>query len=131
MLEHLRQRVEDVLGTVEQANLSTSGPAGIQARVFPCEALGMRLYLLVPGTSDHLFNLECAPTAVVSTPEWQLHGHGFILALDQAPPKLALPHSPAAIGCVLIEIRPGRLQINHPQGWGFGETIDIDEPGDD
>jgi len=88
----------------------------------------MRLYLLVPSTSDDLFNLEHAPTAVVSTPDWQLHGRGYILTPAQSPANLALPHSAEAAGCVLVEIQPERLQINHPQGWGYGETIDIDEP---
>ncbi|MCA9873736.1 MAG: hypothetical protein KC441_08775 [Anaerolineales bacterium] len=127
MLEHLRQRVEEVLKPVRQANLSTSGPAGIQARVLPCEAHGMLLYLLVPSTSDQLFNLECSSTAVVSTAEWQLRGDGLIMDLAQAPPALNLPRSPEAVGCMLVKIRPARLQINHPKGWGFGETIDIDE----
>jgi hypothetical protein len=126
MLAHLRQRVENVLSPVQQANLSTAGPAGIQAQVFPCEAVGMKLYLLVPSTSDHLLNLEFEPTAVVSTSEWQLHGRGFVLPLAQAPPGLSLPRSPEAPGCILVEIRPIRLQINQPQGWGYGETIDID-----
>ncbi|HRQ36579.1 MAG TPA: hypothetical protein PLD25_01550 [Chloroflexota bacterium] len=125
MLAHLRQRVEDVLAPVQTANLSTSGPAGIQSRVFPCEAVGMWLYLLVPGTSDHLFNLEHEPTAVVSTKQWQLHGRGCTIPLSQAPPTLSLPHSPDAPGCVLVKIQPMRLQINQPQGWGNGETIDI------
>ena len=127
MLAHLRQRVEDVLSSVQQANLSTAGPAGIQAQVFPCEAVGMHLYLLVPGTSEHLFNLENEPTAVVSTTEWQLHGRGYVRPMAQAPPELSLPHSTDAVGCVLVEIQPVRLQINQPQGWGYGETIDIDD----
>ncbi len=127
MLAHLKQRVVEVLAPVRSANLATSGPAGLQARVYPCEAVGMCLYLLVPGTSDQLFNLEYEPTAVVSTPQWQLHGHGHVLPLNQAPPALSLPTLAEAMGCVLVELRPTRLQINQLQGWGYGETIDIDE----
>lgn len=127
MLAHLKERVVEVLAPARSANLATSGPAGLQARVYPCEALGMCLYLLVPGTSDQLFNLEYEPTAVASTPQWQLHGHGYILPLSQAPPTLKLPTMAESLGCVLVELRPTRLQINHTQGWGYGETIDIDE----
>ncbi len=127
MLAHLQQRVEEVLAPVQAANLSTSGPAGIQSRVFPCEAMGMWLYLLVPGTSDQLFNLEYEPTAVVSTKQWQMYGRGYTIPLSQAPPQLSLPRSADAPGCVLVRIEPARLQINHSQGWGYGETIDINE----
>lgn len=125
MLAHLRQRVADALSPVHQATLATAGPAGIQAKVFPCEAMGMYLYLLVPGTSEHVFNLENEPAAVVSTTRWQLHGRGTVRPLAQAPSKLSLPHAINAVGCVLVEIQPLRLQINRPKGWGYEETIDI------
>lgn len=127
MLAHLQQRIEEVLAPVQQANLSTSGPAGIQAQLFPCEAVGMTLFLLVPGTSDQLFNLEQQPTAVVSTAAWQLFGQGHILPLEQAPAELKLPQSANAVGCVLVRLQPERLQINQQHGWGYGETIDIDD----
>jgi hypothetical protein len=127
MLDHLRQRVIEVLAPVQNATLSTCGPAGIQARIFPCQAAGLRLYLLVPSTSDQLFNLEHEATAVVTTPEWQVRGWGRRLALALAPAALALAASPYAAGCDLVEIEPHRLQINRPCGWGYLETIDIDE----
>ena len=127
MLDHLRQRVIEALTPVRAASLATCGPAGLRARFFPCEALGLRLYLLVPGTSDHLFNLEGQKTAVVSTPEWLVHGAGHVLPLAAAPRELALPRKAEASGCVLVEIQPNRLQINGPSDWGFSETIDVDE----
>lgn len=126
MLEHLRRRVAGILASVQTATLSTSGPAGIEVRVYPCEAAGLYFYLLVPGTSDQLLNLEHDTTAVVTTPEWQLRGAGRSLPLDAAPPGLLLPGSPRAVGCVLVEIRPSQLQINRLNGWGFSETIDLD-----
>jgi len=126
MLEHLRQRVVETLASIQTATLSTSGPAGIQARAFPCEARGLHLYLLIPGVSDQLLNLEYDPTAVVSTPAWQLHGSVLILNLRDAPAGLVLVHDPDAVGCVLVQIRPFRLQINRRNGWGFSETIDIE-----
>ncbi len=56
------------------AVLATSGPAGVQASEFPCEAIDLNLYLLVPQTSDHLFNLEHDSAVTLLTPEWELRG---------------------------------------------------------
>jgi hypothetical protein len=126
MLDHLKQRVARILASTEKATLSTSGPAGIQARIFPCEAVEVCLYLLVPGTSDHLLNLEQNPFAVVSTPGWQLRGTARALPQQGVPADLQLPRSPAGTGCVLVEIRASQLQIYRRNGWGFSETIDID-----
>lgn len=126
MLAHLRQRASEILASSHTATLATSGPAGIQARVFPCEAHGLSLYVLVPTVSDQLLNLERDPDVVISTPDWQLRGNGRILALNEAPPNLILSQTPQAVGCVLVEIRPFRLHINRRSGWGFSETIDFE-----
>lgn len=127
MLVHLRQRVQDAFAQVQAATLSTTGPAGLQARLLPCQAIGLTLYLLIPTTSDQLFNLEHQSAVVVTTPQWQLRGEGHRLSLAQAPAGLCLTHSPEANGCDLIAVGPTRLQINRPTGWGYSETIDIDE----
>jgi hypothetical protein len=127
MLDHLRQRVIEVLAPVQNATLSTCGPAGIQAHIFPCQALGLHLYLLVPSTSDQLFNLEHEAAAVVTTPEWLVRGTGWRRPLALAPAGLSLADAPYAAGCDLVEIEPHRLQINRPCGWGYLETIDMDE----
>lgn len=126
MLNHLKQHVSKILASAKTATLSTFGPAGIQARVFPCEAQGIHLYLLLPSVSDQLFNLEQNPNAVVSTSRWQLRGSGRVLALHDSPDSLALPQSLLAEGCVLLEIRPSQLQVYRRNGWGFSETIDIE-----
>ena len=126
MLDHLKRRVARILAATKMATLSTSGPAGIQARQFPCEADGLTLYLLLPGTSDHLLNLEKDPFSVVSTAGWQLRGRAHVLPLVAGPDSLLLPHLPAAIGCVLVKIQPTQLQIYCQDGWGFRETIDIE-----
>lgn len=127
MLAHLRTRVTEILATTESATLATSGPAGIQARVFPCEAKGTHLFLLIPGTSDQLLNLEHDPAAVAVTENWQLHGTARVWSPPEAPTDVSLMTAPAAAGCVLVEILPQRLQINRVEGWGFRETIDIEE----
>lgn len=126
MLEHLRLQAVKILAATQSATLSTSGPAGIQAQVFPCEAQHLTLYFLVPIVSDHLLNLEHDPAVVVSTVGWQLKGNGRILPLAEGPSRLTLPQKPEANGCVLVEIRPSRLQINRRNSWGFSDTIDLD-----
>ena len=126
MLAHLRLRVVETLAPAQSATLSTTGPAGLQARVVPCEARDTSLYLLLSGTSDQLLNLEHEPTALVTTLDWQLQGTGQVLPLEDAPPDLKLLQLPQVPGCVLVLIKPTRLQINRRQGgWGSSETIDI------
>ena len=126
MLRHLKQHVSTILSTAKSATLSTYGPAGIQVRIFPCESQGIHLYLLLPSLSDQLLNLELNPAAVASTPHWQLHGSGRVLALDEGPAGLRLPHLALAVDCVLVEIWPAKLHVYSQNGWGFSETIDIE-----
>ena len=124
MLNHLRQRVTGTLSVARTATLSTHGAAGIQANVFPCETVDTTLYLLVPRTSDHLFNLEHTPEVVVTTETWQLRGEARI-ALE-CPVGLALLQQPDAAWCDVVMVRPTRLQIERSGGSGYSETIDID-----
>jgi hypothetical protein len=124
MLNHLHQRVTETLSTARTATLSTHGAAGIQANMFPCEAVETTLYLLVPRTSDHLFNLEHNPEVVVTTETWQVRGVACIVA--DYPAGLALLQQPDAAWCEVVMVRPTRLQIEWPGGAGHAETIDID-----
>ncbi len=126
MLEHLRLQAVKILASTQAATLSTTGPAGLQAQVFPCESLHLTLYFLVPVVSDHLLNLEHDLAVVVSSVGWQLVGNGRIISLADAPARLKLPQRPEAAGCVLVAIRPSRLQINRRNSWGFSDTIDLD-----
>jgi len=126
MLDHLKRRVSELLATADTATLSTSGPASIQVSFFRCEADGVTLYLLLPGTSDHLLNLESDPLAVASTSEWHLRGVAQVLQLQKCPDGLLLPQLPEAVGCVLVKIRPLQFQLYRHNGWGFRETIDFD-----
>jgi hypothetical protein len=123
MLNHLRQRVIETLSSAKAATLSTHGAAGIQANVFPCEAIDLILYLLVPRTSDHLFNLEQNPEVVVTTETWQVRGPARIA--PGPPAGLALLQQPDAAWCEVVVVHPQRLQIERPGGSGHAETIDI------
>lgn len=124
MLNHLRQRVTETLFSAKAATLSTHGAAGIQANIFPCESIDLGLYLLVPRTSDHLFNLEQNPEVVVTTDTWQLRGVANIAS--EYPAGLNLVQQPDAAWCEVVAVRPTRLQIEPQGGLGHAETIDID-----
>ncbi|MBE2224282.1 MAG: hypothetical protein IAF02_22270 [Anaerolineae bacterium] len=106
------------------ATLSTNGPGGIQAGFFPCDAADLTLYLLVPASSDVLFNLETETAVVITTPHWQLEGEAEVMPLNQAPPALRLVRLPQAAGCVLVSVICCRIHFNWTEGWGYRETID-------
>lgn len=127
MLDHLRQRVMEALASVQTATLSTYGEAALQATLLPCEAIDLQLYLLLPATSDHLLNLESHPNIVVTTPDWQLRGTAVCLDQASYPPHLSLWQRPEAQWSRLLEVRPSQLNIRRPNGWGFSETIDIED----
>ncbi|MFN2291735.1 MAG: pyridoxamine 5'-phosphate oxidase family protein [Anaerolineae bacterium] len=124
MLNHLRERVAETLAGARAATLSTHGAAGIQANVCPCESIDLGLYLLVPRTSDHLFNMENNPEVVVTTEAWQLRGVACIA--PEHPVQLALLQLPDAAWCEVVAVRPTRLQIEPQGGFGHAETIDVD-----
>jgi hypothetical protein len=126
MLEHLRQRVIQTLATAHNVTLSTFGPAGLQSSRLPCEALETQLYLLIPRTSDLLFNIEDHPSVVVVNNEWNLSGQARVLSPGDYPPCLNLAHSPDVSWSRVVEIRPTRLNIHAPGQATSSETIDIE-----
>ena len=125
MLDYARERATQALMGVRTAVLATTGPAGVQAGEFPCEAVELVLYLLVPRTSDHLFNLEQDGRVALLTAGWELRGMARALSPDENPPELSLLHTPGAEWHVLIRVEPCQLQILRRDGWGPAETIDL------
>ncbi len=126
MLDHLRERVERNLARATQAMLISDGPSGLQADVWACTAQGLRLYLLVSTASDHLVNLELRTDVIVTAEGWRLEGRATTLTRDGAP-DLALWRRPEAPWSTLICVRPTRLHVLRPTGWGDCETLVIDE----
>ena len=124
MLRELRQRATDVLGSARHVVLSTWGPADVQVESLPCEAVGLALYVLVPRTSDLLFNLENHTLVVVSADTWQARGVARLLSPGSHPDRLALASRPEAAWCQVAEIRPTLLHLRPTDGHGSGETID-------
>ena len=125
MLDYARQRVIEALGTPRIAVLVTSGPAGVQAGEFRCEAIELDLYLLVPQTSDHLFNLERDSTVTLLTAGCELKGKAHIITRGAPDLELDLLREPGAEWCVLVRVEPSQVQIRSEGGWGNLETIDL------
>ncbi len=125
MLDYARQRAIEALGTPRIAVLVTSGPAGVQACEFRCEALDLDLYLLVPQTSDHLFNLEHDSIVTVLTAGCELKGKAQIIPRGAPDLELDLWREPGAEWCVLVRVEPFQVQIRSERGWGNLETIDL------
>ena len=112
MLEHLEKRAAALLSQAQTVVLSTSGPAGLQADPFPCQANGLRLMVSIPRTSDHWVNLEAGSEALVTTAGWRLHG------------QVILPGGAGEHLFPAVEIRPTRLDV-YSQGSQPAETIDF------
>jgi hypothetical protein len=125
MLDYSRGHAIEALRIPRRAVLATNGPAGLQVGEFPCEALGVQLYLLVPLSSDHLFNLEYNPSVTLLTAGWELKGTAqviFPVPLDLA---LGLLREAGAEWCRLVLVNPSQIQIRKESGWGYLETIEL------
>jgi hypothetical protein len=125
MLRDLRRRASEALSTACQIVLSTSGPAGVQADVLACEAIGPRLFVLVPLTSDLLFNVETDPSVVATADGWQVRGTARVLRPEEFPASGSLSSRPDARWCALLEVRPTRIHLRSAGGGSTIETIDL------
>jgi hypothetical protein len=125
MLDYAQKRAVEALQIPHRIVLATNGPAGLLASEFPCEAVGLHLYLLVPKTCDHLFNLEHDPGVSLVTTGWELKGIAQILAPVGAGLELDLLRNPAVEWCQLVRVDPEQIQFQREVGWGNLETIDL------
>lgn len=123
MLDKLREQVAQTLAETEWCTLATTGPAGIQASLFRCAGRGTTLYLLVPDTSDHLFNLENEPEVAVTAESWHLRGLAEIVKdnLDLFSANESQWHT-------LVRVTPVRFHLLPAKGGpvNYAETIDFD-----
>lgn len=125
MLDYAYQRAIETLEISHRAVLVTNGPAGVLASEFPCEAVALDLYLLVPQTSDHLFNLENDAAVTLLTARCELKGKAQILARGTWNLDLSFWRESGAEWCVLVRVELSRMQIRGEQGWENLETIDL------
>ncbi len=125
MLDYAHQRAAQVLKIPRRAVFVTSGPAGVQVSEVSCEAIELELYLLVPQTSDHLFNLEHVSTVSLLTDSWEMKGVAQIISPHTMDLELEILRQPEAEWDILVQVSPCKLQIRREEGWGNLDTIDI------
>ncbi len=125
MLDYAHQRAREILQDLQSAILVTNGPGGLQASEFPCEAGNLYVYVLVPQTSDHLFNLEHQSEVTLVNRVWELKGEARIVKPLEVEVDLALLQKPGAEWCALVCVVPRQLQIRRMTGWGNLETLDF------
>jgi hypothetical protein len=85
MLDRLRQEAIAWLAGIEACTLASAGPAGVQASWVECLASGLRLYLLLPSTADHLLNIEATGEVALAGDGWRLSGRARCLEGEAGP----------------------------------------------
>lgn len=123
MLDQLRDQVAQTLAETNWCTLATTGPAGLQASMVRCVGQGITLYLLIPDTSDHLFNLESEPEVAVTTESWQMRGAAEIIQ-----DSTGVFSAEQRQWHTLVRVSPIRLHILPAKGGpaNCAETIDFD-----
>lgn len=128
MLDKLRNEALALIAATPQCILSTIGPAGVQASVVACIVRAHCIYVLVPSTADHLFNMEHDREVVLTTVQWQLRGAALALGNADGPRGTAPPEIYARArtdGQVLVEVFPMRMHIEPDAQRRYRETIDF------
>lgn len=85
MLDQLRQEAMAWLAEIEACMLASAGPAGVQASWVDCLASGLRLYLLLPLSADHLINIEATGEVAMAGNGWRLSGKARALEGEAGP----------------------------------------------
>jgi hypothetical protein len=128
MLNKLRAEALAQIAAAPHCTLSTLGPAGVQASVVECLVREDCIYVLVPSTADHLFNLEHELEIVLTNPLWQLRGAALDLSASGGP-QGAAPFEISAqarnAGYTLIEVFPLRMHLEPAGRRRYRETIDF------
>lgn len=128
MLDKLRNEALALIAATPQCILSTVGPAGVQAAMVACIVRADCIYVLVPSTADHLFNLEHEKEVVLTTTMWQLRGAALALGavdgLHGAAPREITARARTE-GHALVEVFPIRMHIEPGGQRRYRETIDF------
>ena len=85
MLDRLRDQAFHALAATSHCTLSTAGPAGLCASTVALAVRSSRLYVLIPNTSDHLFNLEQENVVALTAEAWELTGQATSIAASESP----------------------------------------------
>ena len=120
MLDSLRDRATQLLIDTPNCTLATSGPAGVQASTVACQLKDDALILLLPNTSDHLFNLEHEPEVALAAEGWHLQGTAEIIgsALD-------IFDEPELQWHIVVKVTPRQMHILADQTVNHPQTIDF------
>jgi len=124
MLDTLRDQATQILAETTLCTLATTGPAGLQASMVRCVGRETTLYLLVPDTSDHLFNLENGPDVAITTETWHLRGTAEIVTndTDAFSANESQWHTVVRVTPVRLHTLPAK-----DGAVNYAETIDFDD----
>jgi hypothetical protein len=128
MLNKLRTEALALIAATPHCTLSTIGPAGVQASVVECLVREDCVYVLVPSTVDHLFNLEHELEVVLTNLLWQLRGAALNLSEAgglQGTAPYSINAQAQATGYTLIEVFPLRMHLEPAGRRRYRETIDF------
>jgi hypothetical protein len=129
VLDKLRAEALALIAATPHCTLSTLGPAGVQASIVTCVVRDDCVYILVPSTADHLFNLEHVLEVVLTTRVWQLRGAALVLGGAGGRHGTA-PHEIDARarieGHTVVEVFPLRMHLEAAGPRRYRETIDFD-----
>jgi hypothetical protein len=131
MLDKLRDEAMALIAATMQCTLSTAGPAGVQAAVVACLVRDRGVYVLVPSTSDQLFNIEHHTEVVLTTALWQLRGAAQAFVEEHGRHNSApcdLVWSAHDQGYRVIAVFPLRMHIEAGSHRCYRETIDFELP---
>lgn len=129
MLDKLRAEALALIAATPACILSTTGPAGVQASVVACLVCESHIYVLVPSTIDHLFNLEHQLEVVLTSLCWQLRGAAVVVSeggelYGSVPQEIGL--RARSTGCTPVEVFPLRIHLEAAGSRRYRETIDFD-----
>jgi hypothetical protein len=128
MLKKLRAEALTFIAATPYCTLSTIGPAGVQASVVECMVREDCVYVLVPSTVDHLFNMEHELEVVLTSPLWQLRGAALALSEAdglQGTAPYDISAQARAAGYTLVEVFPLRMHLEPDGRRRYRETIDF------
>lgn len=120
MLDRLRDQAFQALAATGHCTLSTMGPAGLCASNVALAVESSRLYVLIPNTSDHLFNLEQESVVALTAETWELTGQATEIASGESP--FTPQQSPWA---VVFQIMPQRMHLPPDDEEHTYRTIDF------
>jgi len=128
MLNVLRTQALALIDSTPHCTLSTLGPAGVQASMVACVVREECVYVLVPSTVDHLFNLEHELEVVLTSQLWQLRGAALALGVADGPRGTApydISERARNAGFTLVEVFPLRMHLEPAGRRRYRETIDF------